>query len=195
MQDSIVSYFKNKENKIPVNVKTTLFWETGGDLKILATEAGVKDTFIVCNGDIVSKINIDNLVNFHKSHSGLLTVSLFKVPKHDISRFGIADYDKKTKQIKKFVEKPTVSAAPSNLANAGVYVMEREVLDYIPDGKIKIETTAFKKIAEEGLMYGFVDDIPFWMDIGTIEAYNRANHVLLKGVIAPPKNGKNDGNE
>jgi len=143
---------------------------------------------MVCNGDNITKIDLTEAIKFHKSHNGLATVILFGVPKKDISRFGIADFDKKTGRIIEFVYKPVLERAPSNLAHAGYVIMEPEVMDYIPYGKTRLECIALKEIARKKLLYGYIVDTPYWLDIGTMESYLQANKIILEeaGIIAPP---------
>ncbi|MBC7128513.1 MAG: NDP-sugar synthase [Thermoplasmatales archaeon] len=190
MREVIESYFRNREFNIPIKIVNTLCWETGGDLKILGAEAQIADTFLACNGDNVTEINLTDAYSFHKSHKGLATIILFPVPEDDINRFGIADFDNKTSLIKEFIYKPSLDKAPSNLAHAGYVIMEPEILDLIPYGKVSIEKSILPKIAAENLLYGYVVNPPYWFDIGSINSYLLANQVVLerKGII-PPEGG------
>jgi NDP-sugar pyrophosphorylase family protein len=96
----------------------------------------------------------------------------------DPSRFGSVELDWEGR-ITRFVEKPEFGKAPSNLINAGIYIMEPEIFDYIPDGrKVRIETEVFPKLAEEQKLYGF-ESHGFWMDIGEPEDYLSANEMIL----------------
>ena len=81
--------------------------------------------------------------------------------------------------IKRFIEKPTKDKAPSNLINAGVYVLSPKVFDYIPSGRaVSIEREVFPKLAEEGKLFGhYVNGL--WMDIGKPEEYLETNKIIL----------------
>ncbi|NIT99980.1 MAG: NDP-sugar synthase, partial [Nitrosopumilaceae archaeon] len=72
------------------------------------------------------------LYEFHKQKGGLATISLIEVD--DPSRYGAVDLDSESR-ILRFVEKPEPGRAPSNLINAGIYVLEPEIINYIPEGK------------------------------------------------------------
>ncbi len=187
MREVISSYFTNTSYQIPIRIVNTLGWETGGDLKILATEAGVEDTFLVCNGDNVTEIELSKAISFHKSHGGLATIILFPVPEREVSRFGVADFNEENGMIRGFIYKPSHGEAPSNLAHAGYVIMEPEVLDLIPYGRVSIEKEVFPKIAEDELLYGYVVKPSFWFDIGSMESYLLANKIMLKrrGIIPP----------
>ena len=113
-----------------------------------------------------------------------------KITKEETSRFGIAKMEKNG-LISEFVEKPKLEGAPSNYANAGYYVLEPEVIDMIPDGKVRIEKEVFTKLAQKKKLFGFIANLPHWIDIGTLESYLEANKIILqkKGIIPPPGSG------
>ena len=85
--------------------------------------------------------------------------------------------------IKRFIEKPAKDKAPSNLINAGVYVLSPKVFDYIPSGRaVSMEREVFPKLAEEGKLFGhFVNGL--WMDIGKPEEYLETNKIILDSLI------------
>ena len=134
------------------------------------------DTFIVMNGDILTEIDYKQLINYHEEKGGVATVALTQV--NDPYRYGSVELDWEGR-ITRFVEKPELGMAPSNLVNAGVYILEPEIFDYIPDGKkVRIETEVFPKLAEEQKLYGF-ETHAFWMDIGEPFDYLGANAAVL----------------
>ncbi|HIJ98623.1 TPA: nucleotidyltransferase family protein [archaeon] len=187
LEDNIKNYFEHNHYKFLIKTVHTECLETGGDLKALAAAANINETFIGCNGDNITEINLQKALEFHRKKGGLGTIVLFKVKKKETSRFGIAKIDKNG-LISKFVEKPSIESAPSNYANAGYYILEPEVIDMIPDGKVRVEQAVFSKLAEKGKLYGYVANPPHWIDIGTLESYLEANKIILqrKGIIPPP---------
>jgi len=189
LEDNINRYFRNKTYRVPVYTVHTNCLETGGDLKTLAKAAHVDKTFFGCNGDIVTKINLQEAIDYHREKKGLGTIVLFEVKKEETPRFGIARLESDGR-ISEFVEKPSLDTAPSNFANAGYYVLEPRIIDMIPDGKVRIEPTVFAKLARRGELYGYVANPQFWIDIGTLESYLDANKIVLqkKGIIPPPQN-------
>jgi mannose-1-phosphate guanylyltransferase len=127
----------------------------------------LKKTFIMFNGDILANLDLHDFADFHAKNDGLATIAL--TPVEDPSRFGVADLQ--GDRIKKFIEKPTQPV--SNLINAGVYILEPEVIKYIPKGKAMMEKDVFPKLADEGKLYGY----PYegqWFDTGTHESYEKA---------------------
>lgn len=138
---------------------------TAGPLKL--AKKYLKDSFIVSNGDELKNINIPRMFRLHKRKNALATIALTTVD--DPSHYGVARLD--GSRIIEFVEKP--SHPPSNLINAGFYILEPEVIGMIPDGFSMLEKDVFPKLAQLGRLRGF----PFagqWFDIGNIERYRIA---------------------
>ena len=135
------------------------------------------EPFLVLNGDIVSDIDYRRLVDFHKEKGGLATVALYQVP--DPSRYGAVEINGDGR-ILRFVEKPEPGEAPSNLVNAGIYVFDPKVIDYIPAGRpVSTEREVFPILAKKRTLYGF-EIRGLWMDIGVPEDYLRANSRILQ---------------
>lgn len=148
---------------------------TGGAIK-KAQDMINHETFFAMNGDILTDLDYRRLLNYHEEKGGLATIALIQVP--DPSRYGAVELDWEGR-ILRFVEKPPRGYEPSNLINAGAYVLEPEVLEMIPDGRrVSIETEVFPRLAEERKLYGF-ESHGFWMDIGVPEDYLNANAMLL----------------
>jgi NDP-sugar pyrophosphorylase family protein len=140
---------------------------TAGPLKLARGQ--LKDSFIVTNGDELKNLNIPRMFRLHKRKDALVTIALTTVT--DPSQYGVAKLS--GSRILEFVEKPKAEDAPSNLINAGFYIMEPEVIDMIPDGFAMLEKDVFPKLAKQGKLRGF----PFagqWFDIGNLERYEIA---------------------
>ena len=149
---------------------------TGGPIKKAAELLVDGEPFLVLNGDVISDIDYGQLIEHHKRKGGLATIALIRVP--DPSRYGAVELDGDDKVLR-FVEKPELGTAPSNLINAGIYVLDKEVLDYIPDGKVSTETEVFPQLAKEGKLFGH-EVRGLWVDIGVPDAYLEANHLVLE---------------
>ncbi len=146
---------------------------TGGALKNL--EHLLENRFLVFNGDVVCSINVNELLWKHEKCGGIATIALWEVD--DPSAFGAVDIREKDR-IMKFVEKPKAGEEPSNLINAGVYVFNREVLNYIPKGKkVSIEKEVFPKLTRKGI-YGHRFE-GYWADAGTRMNYLRSLKMML----------------
>lgn len=175
--DKIRGYFGNGCN---FGVNITYIDEkeemgTAGSLNLMKNQ--LNETFLMLNGDVLANIDLHDMIISHKKYGGFATIAL--TPVKDPSRFGVAEL--KGNRILKFIEKP--KSTQSKLINAGVYVLEPEVLKFIPKGRAMIEKDIFPKLAEEGKLYGY----PFngqWFDTGTHEAYEKA----IKGWKGVDKN-------
>lgn len=186
-RSAIESYLEHMDYGVEVEVVTTLCWETGGDLKIILTEKEINEPVMVAYGDIVSKIDTTEMLAFHRRMRKAATVALFKVPDEDVNRFGIADYHDGA--VKSFIEKPSLGEAPSNFANAGCYILEKNAQLQLPLERKRVEEVLFPKLAQNGELAGHVCKPHYWLDIGTLEAYRKANR-LVEGIISPPKQEK-----
>src|SRR3989344_3933845 len=113
---------------------------TAGPLKL--AKKYLKESFIVSNGDELKSINIARMFRLHRRKGALGTLALTTVD--DPSHYGVARLD--GSRIIEFVEKP--SNPPSNLINAGFYIMEPEIIDMIPNGFAMLEKDVFPKLAK-----------------------------------------------
>lgn len=150
--------------------------DTGGAIRFAALDAGIADTFVVANGDVMTDLDVAGLIAVHRSRDAQATIHLIGVD--DPSTFGVVDLDDDA-TIRQFVEKPEPGTEPSNLINAGTYVFEPSVLDLIPDGeRVSIERSTFPLVVEQGGMFGHSTD-DYWLDAGVPELYRKANLDLL----------------
>jgi mannose-1-phosphate guanylyltransferase len=152
--------------------------DTAGAIRFAAEAAGIDETFVVANGDIVTDLDVGSLVSAHKRFGAEATIHLIGVD--DPSSFGVVEIDDDG-VVSSFVEKPAPGDEPSNLINAGTYVFEPSVLARIPSGPVSIERQTFPLIADDGGMYGYSTD-DYWIDAGRPESYRAANLDLLNGV-------------
>ena len=176
-QNSDVSFSVNEEN-VPMG--------TAGSVKLL--DEMLTDTFVVASGDAVLSCDLEALVRAHKSSKAKVTMALWEVD--DPTQFGIVGLA--TKQngevdgslnmgyISRFLEKPTLEQAFSNVINAGLYIIEPDVMAYVPkDTKFDFSKQLFPHLLEVGLpMYGVKLD-GVWFDVGTPkELINAQNHLV-----------------
>jgi len=161
---------------------------TGGPIKNAEKLIGRREPFFVLNGDVLSNLDYARLMESHRSNKkATATIALYRV--EDPSRYGVAELAKDNRVLR-FIEKPPREKAPSNLINAGIYVLEPKIFDYIPSGKpVSIEREVFPKLAEEGKLYGYNFD-GLWIDIGEPEDYLKANKLWLDHEIRRNNIGK-----
>lgn len=149
---------------------------TGGPIKKAENILGHDSTFLVLNGDIFSDMNYLEILNSNKEQRTAATICLHRV--EDPSRYGVAELGDNNR-IMRFIEKPTPKEAPTNLINAGIYVLTPEVFDYIPKGKrVSLERDVFPLLAKNRKLYGHIHD-GLWSDTGKPEDYLKVNKILL----------------
>jgi NDP-sugar pyrophosphorylase family protein len=149
----------------------------------------VKDPVLVVQGDNLFEIDLNDFMRTHEKNGAFMTIAVTQVNR--VQEFGIADLDKDLK-IRKFIEKPSAETAPSNLANAGIYILSPEVRNIV-------ESEEVRNIIEQRhrLDFGF-DLIPFlvdkgfplfgyelkvWYDVGSPERYLGAMVDVLRGKL------------
>lgn len=130
----------------------------------------VSGTFACFNGDIVSSLDASSLLDMHRTNGSVGTLGLWEV--EDPTRFGIVGLDESNK-ITKFKEKPAPEEVFSNLINAGSYIFNDDVFDWMPKGRHSIERDVFPKLAAEGLLSGVPFD-GYFIDAGTPDSWNLA---------------------
>jgi mannose-1-phosphate guanylyltransferase len=157
--------------------------DTAGAIRFAADHVGIDDTFLVVNGDVLTDLDLGRLVAAHRARDAEASIHLVAVD--DPSAFGVADLDE-SGRIRAFVEKPAPGTEPSNLINAGTYVLEPSVLDLIEPGRpVSVERDTFPRLVARGRMYGVATD-DYWIDAGRPELYLRANIDLISGRRGAP---------
>ena len=152
--------------------------DTAGAVRFAASRARVDDTFLVVNGDVLTDLDVGALVGFHRDRGAQATISL--TPVEDPSAFGVVPTDADGR-VTDFIEKPPRDEAPTNLINAGTYVLEPSVLDLIEPGRrVSIERVTFPRLVKEGRLFALASDT-YWMDTGTPDKYLRACLDYLEG--------------
>ncbi len=152
--------------------------DTAGAIRFAAEYAGIDDTFVVANGDVLTDLDLDALVSFHRRSDAEATLHLTAVD--DPSHFGVVAIDADGR-VARFVEKPAPGTAPSNYINAGTYVLEPSVLAAIETGrKVSIEREVFPRLVERGRVFAMPTD-DYWVDTGTIELFRNANLEAIDG--------------
>jgi glucose-1-phosphate cytidylyltransferase len=157
-------------------VNTGVETMTGGRVKRVKEYIG-NETFMLTYGDGVADINIKALVDFHKSHGKLATVSSIQ----PLGRFGALDIDN-SNLVRGFKEKPKGDGA---WINGGFFVMEPSVLDYIDNDATVLEKEPLEKLAHDGQLLAFKHS-GFWQPMDTLRDKNHLDG-LWKSGTAPWK--------
>jgi mannose-1-phosphate guanylyltransferase len=152
---------------------------TGGAIKNAQAALNADETFLVFNGDILTDLDLSDMLRLHRDSGSVCTISLTRVD--DPSAYGVVDMDD-TGRIQRFTEKPKREEATSNWINAGTYILEPSTLAYIPEGQhYMVERGLFPTMLAEGKpLYGYRTGA-YWIDIGTPAKYIQAHADLLAG--------------
>lgn len=130
---------------------------TGGRIKRMQPVIG-HQTFMATYGDGVGDVDIRRLVEFHRSHGKLATVTAVRPP----SRFGEIVFD--GDRVVTFKEKPQTLAG---WINGGFFVLEPEVFDYIPGDSSPFETVPMERLANDGQLMAYRHE-GFWQPMDTL---------------------------
>jgi mannose-1-phosphate guanylyltransferase/phosphomannomutase len=158
----------------------------------LGTAGGIKnfqdfldEPFVVASGDGVTDINLQEAIDAHKQNGALVTIILTQVT--NPTGFGVVVTDD-TGRVVHFIEKPTTwDASTMYYANTGIYIMEPEVLSFIPrDRPYDFGHELFPRLLQLGMpIYGH-HATGYWSDIGTLQQYYQTQLDLLSGKIHLP---------
>lgn len=175
--DVIKEYFNNHpmSTSLIYSVEETPLGTAGA---VKYAQQHINDTFFVFNGDIFCDVNLTDMLRFHQKHRSAATIAL--TPVDDPSQFGVIETDN-NQRVKRFIEKPKREEAPSNMINAGIYILEPEIFDRIPHGeKCMFEHNVFPSlIADNKPVFGYPAESAYWIDAGTPQKYMQLNFDLL----------------
>ena len=160
---------------------------TAGSVRLLLDE--ITDTVIIGSGDSVASFDVASLLKAHKMNGAKATMALWEVD--DPSPFGIVglstsqdgeiDGNLREGFMRRFKEKPTPEEAFSNVINAGLYILEPEVMELVPEGeKYDFSKNLFPRLLEMGWpMYAQAIN-GVWFDVGSPQELIRAQNVLIE---------------
>jgi glucose-1-phosphate thymidylyltransferase long form len=176
------------------NIKQVLADEAGHGIKVyysieekpLGTAGAVKnaeeyfdnDPMIVFNGDILTDINLSELLDFHRKKNAKATLTLTRV--EDPTTYGLV-ITGKDGRVERFLEKPSWERVTTNTINAGIYVLDPQVFANVPKGvEYSFERQLFPGLLESGEpVFGYASDA-YWIDIGNPSKYLEAHRAILE---------------
>jgi len=138
-------------------------------------------TFLVFNADIISDIDISDMMRFHKEKGAVATIAVTQVD--NPSSYGVIEQDEDG-YVTAFKEKPLPHESNSNLINAGVYIFEPEILNEIPSGRtVSIERETYPLLLQKGFRIAAYNRCSYWLDLGTPGKYLKVHKDIMKGSI------------
>jgi mannose-1-phosphate guanylyltransferase len=156
---------------------------TAGALKYVDEQTPLDERFMMLNGDVLTDVDLSVQIAQHQRTGATGTLGLVAVA--DPSAYGLVLCDA-SHEVTGFLEKPAPSqlvGVDRYLISAGIYVLERSVLDLVPTGQnVSIEREVWPRLVGQGL-YGAVAENAYWMDIGTPERYLQGTFDILEGNV------------
>ncbi|HET9343076.1 MAG TPA: NDP-sugar synthase [Candidatus Eremiobacteraceae bacterium] len=157
----------------------------------LGTAGAIRNAFdlihgsiFVCNGDILTGLDLSKLLESHTRNNAIATIHTRAV--EDPSAFGVVETDE-TGRVKRFVEKPKPGETDARDINAGTYLLDREAIEAIPEGKtVSIERETFPLLIETTHRVYAVSTNDYWIDVGRPETYMQAHRDILDGKFERP---------
>lgn len=156
---------------------------TAGPLKLIKD---LDDTFLIMNGDLLTSLNMGELIAFHRQHKAVATIST--IVRHTQITLGVIGTDEDF-NVNSYTEKPSYDFRVS----MGISVLEPEVLQYIPEGKpFDVPDLIKALIAAEKPVKAFPFENGYWLDIGRPEDYQKAMDDIdhIKRQILPSSHGE-----
>jgi mannose-1-phosphate guanylyltransferase / phosphomannomutase len=139
------------------------------------------ETFLVISGDALTDFDLKRAIRFHREKGGVATLVLTSVEKPLEYGVVIAGEDGRIRQ---FLEKPSWGEVFSDTVNTGIYILEPEALQYVPEGaKFDFAQDLFPLLMAKGYpLYGYVAE-GYWCDIGNLQQYHQAHLDILEGKV------------
>jgi NDP-sugar pyrophosphorylase family protein len=143
-------------------------------------ESLIRETTGVFNGDVLTDIDLNEVISFHREREATATIVLTPVP--NPTAYGLVETV--DGRVQRFLEKPKPEEVTCDTINAGIYILEPRVLDYIPEGEpFMFEYGVFPQLLERGEpFFGFIWR-GYWRDIGTPASYLQSNLDVLAGRV------------
>ncbi|MBN1348792.1 NTP transferase domain-containing protein [candidate division KSB1 bacterium] len=190
--DTITNYFGGGEST-GTNLKYLLNTEdygTAGSVK--KAESHLNERFLVISGDLLTDIDLSQAIQFHIDRQAKATIILTRV-KNPLE-YGIVMADQ-SGRITRFLEKPSWGQVFSDTINSGLYILEPEVLDFIPPAtNFDFSKDLFPILLDQNQsLYGYIAS-GYWKDVGNLTEYQLAHRDCLAGNMKIRLQGKRNGN-
>lgn len=178
----IKDYFKDGSD-FGVNIEYVLpdnDYGTAGAVK--CAEKFLDEEFIVVSGDLVTDFDLNEIIAFHKKKESLLTITL--TPVADPLQFGVVISSPDGK-IQRFLEKPSWGEVFSDTINTGIYILEPQILEHIPEGaNYDFAKDLFPSLMKSGITLWACSVRGYWRDVGNPESYREVQKDLLSGKVS-----------
>jgi NDP-sugar pyrophosphorylase family protein len=150
------------------------------------------DSVLVFNGDILAQVDLAAVLRLHRERGARATIVL--TPVDNPTAYGLVETDAEG-NVRRFLEKPRPEEITCNTINAGIYVLEPDTFERIPQGTAwSIERSFFPSLVADGLTFVAHIMTGYWIDIGTPAKYLQVHRDIMDGRYpAPPFAGAEPG--
>lgn len=182
-QPSVIKNFFRDGSDLGVKITyVTPLEDMGTAGAVKAAQKYLDERFLIISGDLLTDFNLQKVIDFHEQNKALATITLTSVK--DPLQFGVVITDKE-KHITQFLEKPGWGEVISDTINTGIYVLEPEIFNYIPEGEnFDFSQDLFPLLLKKKApLFGFPVK-GYWRDIGNTDSYREAHHDILKGKVS-----------
>jgi mannose-1-phosphate guanylyltransferase len=157
---------------------------TGGAIRFAAGQTR-GEPIVVFNGDVLTSVDLPSVLALHRERQARATIVL--TPVENPAAYGLVETDE-AGNVQRFVEKPNPDQIRCDTINAGIYVLDADTLDRIPDDTVySIERSYFPSLIESRETFVAYVYRGYWIDIGTPEKYRQAHRDVMDGrFVAPP---------
>jgi NDP-sugar pyrophosphorylase family protein len=179
LADLLRLFFQNGE-RLGMNIEYSYETKPLGTSGPIAFVDGLNETFLVTNGDVLTTLDLRELIDFHKKEGALLTIAMHNRKVNVELGVVVCDHDH---QVTGYIEKPTYEF----LVSMGIYVFEPRILAYIPKGEyLDFPDLVLRVIAAGEKVSGYVFE-GYWEDLGHPDDYQRASLDFdkLRNIILP----------
>lgn len=142
----------------------------------------IREPTVVLNGDIITDLDLEGVIREHERRGATATIVL--APVENPSAYGLVEAEPGGR-VRRFLEKPKADEISVNTINAGTYVLDPRVLDFIPPGEnYSFEYGLFPDLLRRGeKFYTHVPEGAYWIDIGTPARYLQVHQDILGGRV------------
>lgn len=160
------AYFGNG-NRYEVDIRYSKEEKPLGTAGPLSVMSNLPETFLVMNGDILTTLDYQKLIRYHRQHQGMVTIAMSQ--KKVQLELGVMEFNR-AYRLTRYIEKPTLSYSVS----MGIYVFEKKVLGWIPSQKYLDFPELIQKLIKQKAKVVCYPSNDFWLDIGRHEDYEEA---------------------
>lgn len=182
--DTIKDYFGDGSGfgvNIEYNFEPELLGTAGGvrAVKDSLTEGG--EPFLIISGDALTDADLTKLIERHKSHGGVATLTVKRV--EDTREYGVVLHDE-AGRITGFQEKPSPEEALSDLGNCGIYVFSPEIFDYFPESEfVDWAQDVFPVLLDRDIPFYIHEIDEYWNDVGSLRELREGTFDALSGAL------------